>query len=247
MSLMDDYLVIFISGRTFSFARPILSHLVGHYHFAVQNGAALYEMPNVLQLKKHYLGSEAIEKLEPIFTKEEGGLLVESGQERDDICYYKPADFSQKERDYLDHRISFSPETWVPLTSFKDAGLTEFAVGKFFAPREDASRVAKEVNEQFGFNVVVIHDPFRPGSYLAHINSPEASKGHILQEFVQMQEKRLPIISAGDDYNDVHMWEKSDIKIVMQNAPEDLHHHADILAPPAQEQGIIAALKEALR
>ncbi len=244
----EQWCLIFISGRTFSFAKPILSHVQGHYYFAVQNGAALYEMPTVKQLTKHYLSADKIALLEPIFEKENGGLLVESGQERDDICYYKPADFSPQELSYIEERIELSPESWVPVSSFKELELPEFPVGKYFAPLNQARTVADRIHDLPGdhFNVIVIHDPFRPGSNLAHINSKEASKGHILEEFKQMHETKLPVIAAGDDYNDVHMFEKSDISIVMQNAPEELHHHGDILAPPAKKLGIIAALKEAI-
>ena len=244
--LMEDFLLIFISGRTFSFARPILSHLIGNYHFAVQNGAALYQMPQIRQIKKHYLKAEAIALLDPFFSEEPGGLLIESGQEKDDVCYYKPADFAPEELEYIEKRISFSPETWIPLTSFNELDLKEFPVGKYFAPQNEARRVADTIHQIPGFNVVVIHDPFREGSHLAHINHFEASKGHILEEFIAMQSTKLPVIAAGDDYNDVAMLKKSDIKIVMSNAPEDLHHHADILAPPASEQGIIHALKKAI-
>lgn len=244
--LMDDFLLIFISGRTFSFARPILSHLVGNYHFAVQNGAALYQMPQVQQIKKHYLKAESIAILDPFFKNEPGGLLVESGQERDDVCYYKPADFSPQELEYIEKRISFSPETWIPLTSFNELDLEQFPVGKYFAPQNEARRVADNIRNIHKFNVIVIHDPFRDGSHLAHINHADASKGHILEEFIAMQPKKLPVIAAGDDYNDVAMFDKSDVSIVMGNAPEDIHHHADILAPPAAKQGIIHALKEAI-
>lgn len=244
--LMEDFLLIFISGRTFSFARPILSHLIGHYYFAVQNGAALYEMPTVTQLKKHYLKAETIHTLDPLFANERGGLLVETGQERDDVCYYKPSDFEPDELKYIKKRISFSPETWVAVSSFDELDLKEFAVGKYFAPKLEAKKVADRIHQIPGFKVVVIHDPFRKGSHLAHINSSEASKGLILQEFIDMQPKKLPVIAAGDDYNDIEMLEKSDIKIVMKNAPKDMHHYGDILARPASELGIIVALKEAI-
>ena len=189
---------------------------------------------------------EAIHTLDPIFANERGGLLVEAGQERDDVCYYKPSDFQPDELRYIEKRISFSPETWIPVNSFEELDLTEFAVGKYFAPQMEAKKVADRIHQIPGFNVIIIHDPFRKGSHLAHINSHEASKGLILQEFIDMQPKKLPVIAAGDDYNDVQMFEVSDIKIVMENAPKDLHHYADILAPPASKQGIITALKEAI-
>ena len=54
------------------------------------------------------------------------------------------------------------------------------------------------------------------------------------------------VIAAGDDLNDLSMLAAADCKIVMENAPLQMHSIAHILAPSAQKQGIIAALKEAV-
>ncbi len=237
--------LIFITGRTFAFTKPILSSIKGEYFFAVQNGAALYDMPQEKCLKRHYISTAILQKLAPVFQDHSGGLLVESGRENGDICYYQPSDFTSDELKYLDFRIGISPEKWEPIGSFDELNVTEFAVGKYFAPQENAHAMRAHIHQLAPLKVIVIRDPFRPGFHLAHVNAQEASKGHILEEFMS-DYPGLPVIGAGDDYNDEHMLEKSSVKIVMQNAPEGLRQLADIVAPSADEHGIIQGLEEAI-
>lgn len=238
--LIDDgWRLIFLTGRTYSFAFPILSGLKGNYHFAVQNGAALYEMPDVRLVKKHYMPTKLLAQLPET-------VVVESGKQHEDICYYCPGAFSSAELEYIRFRIGISPEKWVPINSFDELEMVEFAVGKYFADREKAYALAAQMSRLAELNVIVIRDPFNPGDYLAFLNEAGASKGRILQEFRQLQQPELPVIAAGDDLNDVEMLEKSSFKIVMQNAPEEMHGLADLVAPPAQENGIIDGLKEAV-
>lgn len=249
--IVNDYLnqlidekwrLIFITGRTFSFARPILSGLKGNYFFAVQNGAALFEMPSERLVKKHYLSTSLLPQLSAIYP-----LLVESGKEQKDICYYRRASFTSEELEYIDFRIQISPEKWISVDSFGTLKISEFAVGKYFATEEKAHQIAKKMRTIAPLNIIVIRDPFRPGYHLALVNNPNASKGHILEEFRQMHPSGLPAIAAGDDFNDLEMLEKSTFKIVMQNAPQKMHGLADLIAPPASEHGIIKALSEAIR
>lgn len=222
--------LIFITGRTYSFARPVLSEIRGTYHFAVQNGAAVYEMPSEKQLYRNYVPVEVL--------REYSGVLYESGKENGDICYYFPADFTQEQLKYLDYRNEITPEPWVALESFDDLPVKECAVGKVFGtswPKADH------------LNVIGIHDPFNPGDHVALLNAKHASKGEVLATFREKLGTDLPAIAAGNDLNDVCMLEKSTFKIVMEDAPKQMHPLADIIAKPAEEHGIINALKEALK
>lgn len=245
--LIDEgWRLIFITGRTFSFAKPILASIQGDYFFASQNGAALYEMPHELCVKRHFLSIAILNQLAPFFRAQNCGLLVESGKENGDICYYNPSDFNAEELTYLAFRMQISPETWIPIDSFDQLPVKEFAVGKYFASEKSAQELAENILNVHRLGIIVIRDPFRPGFYLAHINAADASKGHILEEFKRLHHSKLPVIAAGDDYNDVEMLEKSDIKIVMENGPAKLHRLADIVAPPADELGIIEGLRRAI-
>lgn len=238
--IQEGWRLIFMTGRTFSFAYPILSGLKGEFFFAPQNGAALYEMPSVRLVKKHYLSTTLLPKLPE-------NVVVESGKEHEDICYYRPDAFTPEELEYIQFRIQISPEKWEAVSSFESLNISEFAIAKYFAEEKKVSAFEQKVRTLDALNVIVIRDPFKSGGYVAFLNDARATKGRILEEFRQMYPPELPAIAAGDDFNDVEMLEKSTFKIVMQNAPEKMHVMADLLAPPAQDHGIIDALKEAIR
>ncbi|NGX53688.1 MAG: hypothetical protein K1000chlam4_00405 [Chlamydiae bacterium] len=235
--------LIFLTGRSFSFATPLFQDFEGEYLIGVQNGSALYSMPTATELAKHYLPCHFLPAIETVFHEEQCGFVVESGRENQDICYYKTANFTPEGREYLKFRISISPEMWVDTPSYESLPLKNFAVGKYFATKEQAHRIADKIRKIDQFNVMVITDPYREGYHVAHISQKGASKARALSHFM---EKDGPLIVAGDDYNDEEMVKMGDVKIVMENAPRELHSLADILAPPAKEQGIIPALEEAI-
>lgn len=241
----QGWCLIFLTGRTFSFGYPLLAGLRGNYFFAPQNGAALYHMPEKVCLSKRYLPASILESITPFFQELGVGLLIEAGNEHGDVCYYKQEDFTPKELDYLAFRSQISLAKWEPLQSFAALPITEFAVVKYFAPESQAGALA-EMLSQNQLNVIVIRDPFRIGFYMALVNAPNASKGQVLADFIKMHPKGLPVIAAGDDYNDVEMLKNSMVKIIMQSAPAEMHQLADILAPPADSQGIIQGLEQGI-
>lgn len=236
--------LIFLTGRTFSFAFPLLASLKGVYAFTVQNGASLYAMPSEKLLSKTYLPLSTLPPLMELFARERRGFLVESGKENGDICYYTTDYLSADEQKYVNFRISISPETWKRVDDFSALPLRDYAVAKYFAPADVANRLAEKITALGYYAVIVISDPFRPGYFLAHINAKGVSKANVLEKFCG---KNRPLIAAGDDYNDAEMIQRADVKIVMKNAPEEMHALADILAPPASEEGIIPALEKAMK
>lgn len=242
----EGWQLVFITGRTFSFAWPVLKNIEGTFFLAVQNGAALYQMPERRCIDNNYLKLELLAELDALFKRSGCGLLVESGYENADICYYKPKDFSEEELEYIAFRIKISPEKWEAKTAFAELPLQEFAVGKFFASESSALEMKEKLITIFPLRVIIIRDPFRPGFHLGHINHRQASKGHALEFLASMYTGSFPIIAAGDDYNDVEMLEKSTIKVVMENGPEQLKQRADIVAPSVHQQGIITGLKQAI-
>jgi len=242
----EGWCLIFMTGRTFSFAYPLLAGLKGPFFFAPQNGSALYRMPEKECLFKAYITSSFLEHLDHFFHTQGIGLLVESGKENGDICYYKPADFTEEWLKYLEFRAHISLAKWEAVESFEAFPFLEFAVGKFFAPEEKAYELVSRVSQKTLLHGIVIRDVFRPGYFLAHLNAPTASKGQILKLLIERNAKGLPVIAAGDDYNDLEMLNNSIVKIIMRNAPDSLHALADVLAPPAEELGIIQGLEQGI-
>lgn len=243
ISLSKNWQVLFLTGRTFSFAFPLFAKWTHNFFLGCQNGAQLFEMPSKKSLIKHYINVSYLSDLEKIMKEQKVGLLIEMGQDGHDVCYYNPDDFSLEEKKYLHFRMSISGAVWTPVASFSDLNISHFAAGKFFA----SFAKSRQIHERISFlNSTVTRDPFRKEYCVTLINHPKATKGNVLKEFASRQE-RLPIIAAGDDDNDVEMLQCADIKIVMQEGPEKIKEMADIVAPSFHEQGIVKALSAAIK
>lgn len=55
-----------------------------------------------------------------------------------------------------------------------------------------------------------------------------------------------PLITGGNDNNDIPLLQYGDQRIVIEGAPEALSKLATVIAPPSEECGIIEGLKNAM-
>lgn len=239
---------IFLTGRTFAFAWQVLSSLEGNFYFSVQNGASLYQMPAEKKMLTHYLSHSSLALFENYFSSKGQGFVIESGRENKDICYYKTLGFSKEDLEYLEYRKTITPENWEEVSTYSTLPLTGYPVAKFYVKEGINHKIAEEITHltQGQSRTIVISDPFRPGYYIVMATHPLATKGDMIDYILKQNLIRRPLIAAGDDFNDVGMLKCADVKIVMGNAPQEMHSLASILARPVQEDGIIPALKEAL-
>jgi len=244
----NQWQLLFLTGRTFAFTRGILSTIEAGFYLAVQNGAAIYEMPNSKLFSKNYISISHLAKIEEIVHLENLGLFLDSGSEAGDKVFYKPKEHTPLERSYIDYRISFSPEKWVPVDDFSELPLQEFALAKLFAHKEQAFAIHYKLEQQMGntINSIVLRDPFREQGYIVHINAKDASKSSALLKIKKKLNRGGVVIAAGDDLNDESMLLASDVKIVMEGAPQQLQSIADIIAPAATKEGIIEGITGAI-
>lgn len=236
--------LIFLTGRTFSFAKPIFSHLPFSFFCVLQNGALILKFPEIEILEKNYLSVNVLPSIQNILCQERIGFTVETGIENDDKAYYLKSAFPKEDLEYLNFRKEISPEEWISVDTFEEFPYSFFPVIKYFAKKDTVDAIARHLLEHIpDLSITPIKDPFREEGYLAHVNHRRATKGQALDLFLQNHPKKLLIV-AGDDYNDLEMLQKADFKIVMETAPEEVKQVADIIAPMAKKQGIVKALEE---
>ncbi len=240
--------LMFITGRTFSFAHRALKNLAFPYLLAVQNGSDIISMPESKVIDQRYLESDAVLRVENAYRGQEEDFLIYAGYEHGDFCYYRPKHFSPGFHEYLKKIMALAPEPWKALTSFHELEGKRFPLIKCLGPEEGMLLIEAKLRSIPGLEVVAIRDPFRPNLHLALVTDREATKGHALERAISKLgagKKRGRIIAAGDDRNDLSMLAKADIRIVMGTAPDEVKKEADIIAMSSKEDGIIAALKEA--
>ena len=237
---------IFITGRTFSLGYKILKALPFPYYFAVQNGALILDMPSQRIVTKKYMEHDILPAMEVICDHEPTDFVIYSGFEHNDHCYYRPQHFDKELLEYLKYRQHLLSETWEPVNSFRDLPIDSFPSIKCFGKIDSVERIIEKIEEQLNLHVPPIRDPFNPTYFIAQATHPDINKGQALKDFLKAVGKKGPIIAAGDDNNDRTMLEAAEIKVVMATAPKNLLDLADIIAPSAEEHGIIHGLELAI-
>ena len=238
---------IFITGRPFKWVYETLQSIPFPYALAVQNGALLLEMPAKKILCRKYLKQDLLPQLEEICRHEHTDFVIYSGFEHDDWCFYRPLNLSASILSYVMERTKALGEKWQPLETFSQLPVPYFSSIKFFAQKEQASRISHWLENNLKLHAPPNRDPFNPEMYVVQATHAEATKGLVLQQYIQMTGAAGPIIAAGDDYNDRSMLALAHVKVVMANAPPEILKMADVIAPPATQKGIIQGLYEGVQ
>jgi 5-amino-6-(5-phospho-D-ribitylamino)uracil phosphatase len=237
--LSAEWEIIFITGRSFPDGFQVVQVCTFPHHYTVYNGAVTFLMPEKRVVRRHYLPLAAIEPLEQACLAEGIDFVVHMGGDVEERCCYRPASFDGETAKYLAERQALFSEDWVSVEDFSDLQPEGLCYAKAFGTREQLLRVAENLEHAVGN---VIHDPLRPDGFVILVTHPSASKGAALREFRDGR----PAIAAGDDVNDLSMLAEADVAVVMETAPEEVRRAADIIAPPADEEGIIEGLQRAM-
>ncbi|MCB1135285.1 MAG: HAD family phosphatase [Chlamydiia bacterium] len=242
----EGWRIAFVTGRNFTFGAPTLAALPFPHLFGVQNGALVLSMPDKVVLQSRYVGLETALALAAICEAEPTDVVLYSGVEHGDVCYYRPGAFAPDLREYLDRRRAAFGEIWQAVDSFSDLPTQNFASLKCFGKTDSVERIASAACSDLGLHMPLIRDPFDHTCYVAQATHPDGNKGAALRAIKKLLSLDGPCIAAGDDMNDVPLLQAADIAIAMGTAPEVLRQIAVIQAPPASEQGIIAGLRAAI-
>lgn len=241
----EGWQIGFITGRTFALAERVLRVLPFPYFLAVYNGALIIQMPTREVLQRQYLLREDLSSFEKISLEASNDCVVYAGWENEDRCYYRPAHFQSALLDYAQQRQTRKREPWVGVEAFASVPFLEFPSLKYFGCSPEIDLLCQRIEEQLGFHAPLCHDSSYKGYAIAQVTHPMANKGTALRNFAHRCQATV-VIAAGDGGNDVSMLSVADIRVVMQNAPKALLQLADIVAPPAEVNGIIVGLEQAI-
>jgi Cof subfamily protein (haloacid dehalogenase superfamily) len=239
------YPIFFETGRSFSFAMRSIEAFDFPHFISPQNGSVILQMPEKKLLFKKYLDRSHLNVIEDAFSDYPSDFIIYSGYEKDDICFYRKKNFSNKQLDYIASVQDREHASWTPVDNFSDGMFSSFPLIKGFGPLKEMEHLRDDLNSSSHFQVSINKDPFVEDCYLLLITHKEVSKGSALLALKdKLGVKR--VIAAGDDDNDKSMLLKADTKIVIDTASQELKDLADIIAARPNEYGIINALNEAL-
>ncbi len=237
--------MIFITGRPFQWSYQTLNVMPFSYILAVQNGSLLIELPSKQIVVRKYLSNEIIPAMNEVCSQFKTDYIIYSGLENHDICYYRPDRMSQSLLEYVQRRSSTLKERYQAVESFDGLPISVFSSVKCFADEPQAFALSHAI-QKLGLHAPPNLDPFDRNYFVIQGTHAEATKGLALKNFAKNFADHIPIIAAGDDYNDLSMLEVADVKVVMANGPRSLLDIADIVAPSALVNGIIEGLQKAV-
>ncbi len=243
----EGWQFVFITGRILSFALMSLNKLEFPFLLALQNGADLLEMPARKRMHRSYLTLDVVETLDTLYQGMDNDFVIYAGYEKGDLCYFRPSRFTPKMLKYLKDVERLSAEPWKGLDSFKNCGQSTFPLIKCIGSREMLEAFDEKLKALEGIKTTIIKDPISREFYITLITHINADKGKALKKFKELYSLSHPIITGGDDNNDIPLLKAGDIRIAMDGAPEALQNLAHIIAPPAERMGIIQGLEEAMR
>lgn len=243
----SGWILMFLTGRTFVWGYHAIQKLKCPYYLAVQNGALVLEMPEKKIALKKYLDRSIFPIMEEICADEPSDFAIFSGFENNDRCFYRPQYFSKELLKYLEKRMAAFNEPWHQLPTYDSLTIDVFPSIKCFGDDTSARRIAEKMEKQLKLHAPVIRDPYDLHFFVIQATQDNVTKGSAIKDmFLQGTDKPL-VIAAGDDYNDICMFEMADIKIAMERAPQAMRDQAHIIAKPAEDNGIIEALTEAIK
>jgi len=242
----NGWTFLFLTGRPLSFAMRTLPKLSFSYYLGVQNGSVLFEMPEKKEVERFYLSKDLIEILDKLHSEFEEDFLIYSGYEKGDVCYFRKKRFSSEMLEYLEKVEKLSDAPWISLDSFDLIDQDSFPLIKCLGSFEAMERLEKKLEGLEGTETCLIKDPLSKTLYLVLITRKEADKGKAAQAMMEKFSLSGPLITGGNDNNDLTLLGVGDEKIAIQGSPQKLLDLATIIAPPSEEGGIIDGIKTAI-
>lgn len=243
----EGHFIYVVTGRMFSWAYKVLHDFDFGYYLALQNGAIILKMPEKKVVYTRYMDASCLSLLTEFCSKEPTDVVVYAGLEYQDLCYFRPQHFDAKLLTYVQERSRQIGEIWVDLEDFQELPFSSFPSVKYFGTEASLSRLKQKVEANLDLDLPLCQDPYNEAIVIGQITRRGTDKGQAILDLKSMNpDIEFKTIVAGDDNNDIPMFQEADISIVMETAPRHIKTYADIVAPPAKMSGIIVGIQKAI-
>ena len=250
LSILEQkgWILFFITGRSLSAALNLLkANPLSSYFLSVYNGSLTLEMPSQRVKKKYYLSKTLCQKIDPIFLKTELDYVIFGGPQTGETSFFRKNSFPKELESYTKQRASILKEKWRSTPSFEDPSIPEYFPSiKAFGARNKLTTLSTTLKDTLNLHAPIISDPIFPELYLLQGTHSLANKGNALKEFIETFNVNSPVIAAGNDLNDLSLFQYAHLSITFETAPISLQKQAQIIIPSAEGCGIIQGLQEAV-
>jgi Cof subfamily protein (haloacid dehalogenase superfamily) len=243
----EGWEIVLLTGRTFSFAMMSLDKIDFPFYLAVQNGAEVLKMPEKKIVFQTFVSKEVAYKIDAICDDYSEDFLIYSGFEDGDFCYYRTSKFSPFFLDYIEKLKKLSASDWVKIKNLHEISKNSFPLIKCLGDFLSLQKIQAKISDIELLTSYLISDTVDSNLSILLVTHKDANKGIAFKKIVEKCGWNCPIIAAGDDNNDIPLLQVADIGIAMSSGSRDLQLHADIIANPSTELGIIPAIQEVKR
>lgn len=238
--------IVFLTGRPYSFSKQVLEGCDFPFHLGVQNGAEILKMPDVEFKMQSFISRDEMRAIRETCHFEDRDFILYSGISFGDSSYYEAKKFSGFGRKYLDYYTKMAVVNWKDVDCLNSIESDGFPLMRMFGTRVEMELLKERIEKVADVICVVLNDVVIDDTCVLMVTAKNVDKGQSLKRLIEHYGWSGHVIGCGDDLNDVPLFEAVDISIGMENGHPHLLKNATILAKPAYEMGIIAALDKAI-
>ena len=238
--------IVFVTGRTFSFAYAPLKDFDVPYFLVPQNGASSFEMPEKKMLTKNYLSIDVFYEIEKLLKGTGHDFVFFGGYDQGEPVFYRPHLLLDETREYFETTLTSLAGSWKAIEHMSELPIKEVPYGKIYGRKEALYKILPTLQNIPSINVHLVEDSVNPTFCILQIMRKDVDKGRAVLDIMDQIALPSPIISAGNDNNDESLLQIADVKIAMHSSPACLTDQATLIAPPVEEMGIIPALELAI-
>lgn len=235
--------VLFLTGRTFALAEPILRECHFPYLLGVQNGVILLEMPAKKLIAATYITKSYLAIIENIIREFPLDFMIYEGVENGDIAYYRPHLLPKDICEHIRSVLATKPGIWKEVQEYNLQDIQYIAMLKVYGKPEALLPLKKKLNS-LDLTVTMVRDSFSNKYHLLQITHKHASK---LAALDIVSKNNDLIIAAGDDHNDMDMLKRATLSIAPESAEKAIQQVASLITGPLEEKGLYIALKTAIK
>lgn len=231
----------FATARSVYSAKPITSALNINIPYILMNGVSIYNPLNDRYIKNEYLSPETSSEIIGVFREHD--LKCFMYKIHDDVltAYFTEIN-SQVMNSFAEVRRNNYNKPFVKCADLADHADDETVYFTVTGEYERLLPVKNGIEKIKSINHAFYRDTYT-GKYYLEIFSESASKANGIK-YLRNEYGFDEIVCFGDNLNDLTMFEKSDIKIAVGNAVNELKESADFVALPNENDGVAKWLAE---
>ena len=230
------------TARAMGTAGIILKDLNLTIPIVLMNGVVIYDILRKNYVKINVITPDAVAAVVDAQRELKITGIMRKIVDNEVISYYESTE-QKMLRDFIDERRSIYNMPFVHTESFHDIKPENIIYFGIIDTQARLQLVCDALSDRTDINFSLYEDVYNPGQWFLEISSAEASKKQAI-EYLKTAYGYNQVICFGDNYNDLPMFEASDIRIAVANAKPEVLAAASHICAPNHEDGVVKWLLE---